>query len=385
VPLSVQTKLEKELKQKYKYQNEFFDTEEDKGEFEQNESDSDEIISSKYNNILKMQFEEEKNMIKTYPKVKTLLDKFGKMDLQNYSIKTNKADKDILDLFDRAQKTRASTLGKVGNFQYFSTYERIGSFMDFSSHLKISALQKIGIDIYQNRKNLLEFQSKHNIQKPVFGELLINTCLHFRDSNSLFHGFMPFEEEAQKIIVENNLPENYDPLQFLKKFVWEEIFNEERYSDEFIKNIKTSIFNYNKYLDSDKFLLTDLKKFNKKIFTKKIMYKVDDALNMNNLIVRQIMYDNVNEIEQLYYLTLKKGIMNYILRSPFERKRLNIIYLPNKVLPSSYTIAQSGSFNSTRHSNWVNNFNSSHNFLENNLSLCNIAILHKDKLFSKKL
>ena len=374
VPLSVQTKLEKELKQKYKYQNEFFNTEEDKGELEQSESDSDEIISSKYNNILKMQFEEEKNMIKTYPKVKTLLDKFGKMDLQNYSIKTNKADKDILDLFDRAQKTRASTLGKVGNFQYFSTYERIGSFMDFSSHLKISALQKIGIDIYQNRKNLLEFQSKHNIQKPVFGELLINTCLHFRDSNSLFHGFMPFEEEAQKIIVENNLPENYDPLQFLKKFFWEEIFNEERYSDEFIKNIKTSIFNYNKYLDSDKFLLTDLKKFNKKIFTKKIMYKVDDALNMNNLIVRQIMYDNVNEIEQLYYLTLKKGIMNYILRSPFERKRLNIIYLPNKVLPSSYTIAQSGSFNSTRHSNWVNNFNSSHNFLENNLSLCNIAI-----------
>ena len=64
-----------------------------------------------------------------------------------YSIKTNKADKDILDLFDRAQKTRASTLGKVGNFQYFSTYERIGSFMDFSSHLKISALQKIGKDI----------------------------------------------------------------------------------------------------------------------------------------------------------------------------------------------------------------------------------------------
>ena len=66
------------------------------------------------------------------------------MDLQNYSIKTNKADKDILDLFDRAQKTRAPTLGKVGNFQYFSTYQRIGSFMDFSSHLKISALQKIG-------------------------------------------------------------------------------------------------------------------------------------------------------------------------------------------------------------------------------------------------
>ena len=95
---------------------------------------------------------------------------------------------------------------------------------------------------------------------------------------------------------------------------------------------------------------------------------------MNNLIVRQIMYDNINEIEKLYYLTLKKLIMNYILRSPFERKRLNIIYLPNKSLPSSYTIAQSGSFNATKHNNWVTNFNSSRNFLENNLSLCNIAI-----------
>lgn len=66
--------------------------------------------------------------------------------------------------------------------------------------------------------------------------------------------------------------------------------------------------------------------------------------------------------------------MNYILRSPFERKRLNIVYYPNKVLPSSYTIAQSGSFNTYRHKDWVNNFNASHAYLENNLSLCNIAL-----------
>ena len=373
IPISVQTKLEKEIREKYKYQNQFFDTEEDKGEFEQSESE-EEIIKSKYENILQMQFEEEKNNIKLYPKVKSLLTKFSTMDLQNYSIKTNQADKDVLELFDRAQKTHASTLGKVGNYEYSNTYQRIASFMDFSSHLNISALQKIGKDIYQNRKNLLEFQSKHNIQKPVFGELLINTCLHFRDSNSLFHGFMPFEEEAQKIIVYNNLSNNYDPLNFLKKYIWEEIYNEKKYSEDFIRNIRTSIANYNKYLVSDKFLMTDLKKFNKKIFTKKIVLKVDDSLNMNHLTVRQIIFENVNEIESLYYLTLKQGIMNYILRSPFERKRLNIIYYPNKVLPSSYTIAQCGSFNTSRHKDWVNNFNSSHSFLENNLFLCNIAL-----------
>ena len=373
IPLSVETKLEKELKQKYKYKNEFFDTEEDKDEFEQSESESQEIINSKYQNIFKLKYEEEKNSIKFYPKVKSLLNNF-KTDIKTYSIKTNQADKDILDLFDRAQKTHASTLGKVGNFQYYSTYERIGSFIDFSSHLKISALEKIAKDIYQNRKNLLEFQSKHNIQKPVFGELLINTCQHFRDSNSLFHGFMPFEEQALQKIFYNNLSKNYDPLNFLEEGRGVEIFDEGMYPPDFVKNIKTSLINYNKYLTSDKFLLSDLKKFNKKIFTKKIIVKIDDALNMNNLTVRQIVFDNINEIEEVYYLTLKKAIMNYILRSPFERKRLNIIYYPNKVLPSSYTIAQSGSFNKTKYKTWVNNFNSSHAFLENNLSLCNIAL-----------
>ena len=66
--------------------------------------------------------------------------------------------------------------------------------------------------------------------------------------------------------------------------------------------------------------------------------------------------------------------MNYILRSPFERQRLNIKYYPRKVLPSSYTIAQHGSFNRTKYTNWVENYNNSFNFLENNLSLCNISL-----------
>ena len=57
---------------------------------------------------------------------------------------------------------------------------------------------------------------------------------------------------------------------------------------------------------------------------------------MKNYLVKQIVFENINQIEILYYLTIKKGIMNYILRSPFERKRLNIIYLPNRTPPSSY-------------------------------------------------
>ena len=377
IPLSVQTKLEKEIKEKYEYKDTFFnDNDEEK---EENGQIDDEIMLDDLDHenkmkTLKSKYEEEKNGIKEYPKVESLMNKFGKMNLQNYSIKTNQADKDLLDIFDRAQKTHASTLGKVGNYDYYSTYQRIGPFMDFSQHLKIEALEKIGRDIYQNRKNLLEFQSKHNIQKPIFGELLINTCPHFKDSNSLFHGFMPFEEDGLKMMKEYNKISNiYDPLDFLNKYIWEEIFNEEKYSSEFIKNIITSINNYKKYLDSEKFLMTDLKKFPKNLFKAKIIKRIDVTIYINEN-YKRLIYENVNEVEKLFYDTIKRGIMNYILRSPFERKRLNILYYPNKVLPASYTIAQYGSFNRTVYSSWVNNFSNSCSFLENNLSLCNIAV-----------
>jgi dynein heavy chain len=377
IPLSVQTKLEKEIKEKYEYKDQFFNSEEeDKGEEKEYLVDTeilDDFDDNKYA-TLKSKYEEEKNKPVKYPKVESLMNRFGKMNLQNYSIKTSQADKDLLDIFDRAQKTHASTLGKVGNYEYYSTYQRIGSFMDFSQHLKIEALQKIGRDIYQNRKNLLEFQSKHNIQKPVFGELLINTCPHFRDSNSLFHGFMPFEEEGQKIMKQyNKSVDIYDPLDFLPKYVWEELFKEEKYSPDFIKSVVTSINNYKKYLDSEKFLMSDLKRFSKSLFKKKIIKKIDITIYLDNN-YKRLINENVNESERLYYDTLKRGIMNYILRSPFERKRLNILFYPNKTLPASYTIAQYGSFNRTKYSSWVNNYNSSCTFLENNLSLCNIAV-----------
>ena len=374
IPLSVQTKLEKEIKEKYEYKEDFFNDNEEESEEMPEEEILDDFDHEAKIKALKNKYEEEKNRIVKYPKVESLMNKFGKMNLQNYSIKTSQADKDLLDIFDRAQKTNASTLGKVGNYDYYSTYQRIGSFMDFSQHLKIEALEKIGRDIYQNRKNLLEFQSKHNIQKPVFGELLINICPHFRDSNSLFHGFMPFEEEGLKMMTEYNKISNiYDPLDFLPKFIWEEIFNESRYSPEFIKNIVTSINNYKKYLDSEKFLMSDLKKFSKNLFRKRIIRKIDVTIQIDEM-YKGLIIDNVNEVEKLFYDTIKRGIMDYILRSPFERKRLNILYYPNKILPASYTIAQYGSFNRNKYSSWVNNFNNSCSFLENNLSLCNIAV-----------
>ena len=367
VPLKIKNKLEEKIKNDYNYKNSFF-----------NEISKDDIFDNKINKeeisykIIKKRIDINKNFVKKYPKYKSLIRGFQENQLQNYSIKIDQADTDLLDLFDRAQKTHAATKSKDVNFDYCSTNQRIASFMDYSQHLKFDAIIKIGKDIYRNRRNLLEYQSKHNIQKPTYGNLLINKCSHFRDSNSLFHGFMPFEEVGQFLISNYNKRNNiYDPLDFMPKYGNYYLLDEDNIDQNFINSVLTSIKNYNKYLDSDKFTSNDVKKFNKNLLKKSIIKKIDSYLLCNK---NYIFSETMSEIEELYSNIIKRSIMNYIIRSPFERQRLNIKYYPRKVLPSSYTIAEYGSFNSTKYTNFVSNYNNSFNFLENNLSLCNISL-----------
>ena len=360
VPERIRNQFEEKIRNDYKYKDEFFN-EISKENLLDNEEEMDEFFKS--NKV----FDEEKQ----YSHYQTLIKGFQENQLQNYSIKIDQADTDILELFDRSQKTNAATKTKDVNFNYCSTNQRIASFMEFCQHLKVEYILKITKDINRNKRNLLEYQSKHNIKKPDFGKLLTNDCPHFRDSNSIFHGFMPFEEDGMKLISDYNLKNLiYDPIDFLPKY-GNYYLLEENVNKEFFEIIEKSIKNYNKYLTSDKFRENDLKKFNKNALNKSILTKIDEYLLINHkYCVQQIS----EELEQLFSYVMKRIIMDYIVRSPFERQRLNIKRLPKKILPSSYTIAQYGSFNKRRYDNWVQNYNEAKNFLENNLSLCNIAI-----------
>ena len=360
VPERIKRQFEEKIKNDYNYKDEFF-----------NEISKEDLMDNteEMNALFKSNADIKGS--KQYIKTKALIKGFQENQLQNYSIKIDQADTDILELFDRSQKTNAATKAKDVNFHYCSTNQRIASFMEFSQHLKIEYILKISKDINRNKKNLLEYQSKHNIRKPDYGELLINDCPHFRDSNSLFHGFMPFEENGMKMISEYNLKYNiYDPIDFLPKF-GNYYLLEEHADQELIEKIQTSIKNYNKYLYSDKFRETDLKKFNKNSLNNSILTKIDQYLISNH---KYLVLEQSQELEELFSFIIKRIIMDYIIRSPFERQRLNIKRLPKKVLPSSYTIAQYGSFNRRRYDNFIQNYNNSKNFLENNLSLCNISL-----------
>ena len=360
VPERIKSKFDEKIKKDYNYKDEFF-----------NEISKEDILdNTEEMNVL---FKSNEDILekKHYSKYQALMKGFQENQLQNYSIKIDQADTDILELFDRSQKTNAATKAKDVNHDYCSTNQRIAYFMEFSQHLKLEYILKISKDINRNKRNLLEYQSKHNIQKQDYGELLTNDCPHFRDTNSLFHGFMPFEEKGMQLISEYNKKNDiYDPLDFLPRY-GNYYLLEENESPELEEKVQKSIKNYNKYLDSDKFRKTDIMQFNKKSLEDSVFKKIDQYLIFNH---KYLVEQQSEELEQLFSYVMKRIIMDYIIRSPYERQRLNIKRLPRKVLPSSYTIAQYGSFNQRRYDNWVQNHTNAKKYLENNLSLCNISL-----------
>lgn len=294
-----------------------------------------------------------------------------------YSIKLQVADSDMLDIFDRSQRTLAATLAKVGDYDYYTPFQRIGSFIDFSQTLRWEDLKNIEKHVFYLKNQVGFLRSEHNTQpksqlkKKELMKKERGKENNFKDPNSLFHGFMKdeyFSEEMLEKIGTNQ--KTYDPTDYLPKCQSEKLHDPAFWTEEFSKKINIAINNYNKYMNSNKILLSDLNKFNKKVF-KKFLTNVDINL-LNNPNHKKLVDNLFKEIEERYYITLKNIIMEYILRSPFERKRLNIQYLPRKVLPSSYIIAHHGSFNRTIYSNWVENYSNSFNLMSKNLTICNI-------------
>ena len=339
LPPSIQEKFEQENKNEYEYDDSFF--------------------NDTRNEIKKL-----------YPNVNRLYEEYEKLNVKTYSIKTAQADTDLLEIFDRSQRTLAATLAKVGDYEYYTSFQRIGSFMDYSMQMKWEDLKNIEKHISQTKNNMLCYQSRHNTQPTQ--KNFTNLSPYFNDPNSMFHGMMMMEPEGEEMRSEINKSHNiYDPIDFLPKYSSDDIFKEELYGEEFIKNVVTSINNYNKYLTTNRIKRSDLKKFNKLALKEKLSAKIYFSFEGQ---YKNLIETNLSEIEELYYYTLKKIIMDYILRSPHERNRLNIIFFPRKALPSSFTIAEHGSFNRNKFVDWVDNYTNSFNALEKDLSLCNIAV-----------
>ena len=307
----------------------------------------------------------------------TLLHNYTKINVKSYSIKTAQADSDLLEIFDRTQRTRAATLTKVGDYTYYRTYQRIGSFMDYSMHMKYEHLKNIESHVNQSHNNMLYYKSKHSTL-PIQHQLssIITPSKYFNDPNSLFHGLMPYEQHSSNTALPyvnafTTPSTTYDPINYLDKYNNDYICNEEYYDKTFYTQVQTSINNYTKYLVSSKIHYNDLKTFNAKALKHALACYVDISLQH---LYKTHIDSYLTEVEETYYNTLKRIIMNYILRSPHERKRLNITFIPRYTLPSSYTIALHGGFNRSRYTEWTTNYVNACNSIERNLTTCNVVI-----------
>lgn len=313
-------------------------------------------------------YEVNKNKNRDIPKTEKLVSKYERIDVVKYSIKLQTADTDFLEIFDRSQRTKASTITKVGDYDYYTPCQRIGNFMEYCQHLKLEDIKNIEKHVnyhlnqesYNKNSNfVIDFKDDPDTEKKEG---------YMKYTNSLFHGFMKYEADIESYYIElGDKNKTFNPIKFIK-ISFQNIYDIDSYPSDFKKLIVTSLWNYNKYLDSDKIRIEDIEPYNSDVRRKILVLLEPRFFSCFEKQFKLFFY----ELENQYYLTLKNIIMQYIIRSPFERQRLNIQYFPKKELPTSYIIASHGGFNRLLYHKWVTNYHNSKIHTSQNLLLLGI-------------
>ena len=100
------------------------------------------------------------------------------------------------------------------------------------------------------------------------------------------------------------------------------------------------------YIQSpDSFKNDELSKYNKEWMKKALDLVPDYLLSTFPIEVKTLFHD----VFESYIYAMKTTIMEYILRSPDERKRLHILTLPHEVLSAAYNQARHGGYSIVEH------------------------------------
>lgn len=139
----------------------------------------------------------------------------------------------------------------------------------------------------------------------------------------------------------------YDPGNFVSEFAYP---NMSAYSPALLKELEVSKIRFNHYLtDPDGIRQTEVSKYNKEWMS--------NALNLiypTHLLktYTTTVKDLFQEVLDVYVTSMKKAILDYILRCPAERKRLHILMIPREVPPSSFKIALRGGYSLKLFQDW---------------------------------
>ena len=136
-----------------------------------------------------------------------------------------------------------------------------------------------------------------------------------------------------------------------------------------IEKVELSYQRYNHYINSDHIRYNEISKYQKEWLSNALVL-VSEALLKKYEDLVKILF---NEIFESYKLCMKETILNYILRCPPERTRLNISLLVKPVLYSSDRIAREGGYSEKLYPEWHKYVTNAKLLMKEKLHITNIV------------
>lgn len=299
------------------------------------------------------------------------------------------------ELFDRNERTLAATFAKFGDLSYHTPNYRIGNYMQFGAKLKLKhMLDVIGL---QNTVTCIE---KNEFEIPIqLGVIDDANPVKARSKAGISSVFKKEEVEREPITV-SLFPEYFDDceedtgdadrdtnreaMKYLDKHLQKMggHFDPEKIGvDEYIYYkfddlpeaiqglLRLSYRRYYHYLNEKSFITKDeISSFKREWITNAIS-RVPESLAKNENAIRELF----QEIFADYRMAVKTSIMNYILLSKEERRRLSIPLLLRESPPSSDRIARAGAYSYLLYHDWHGYVDNAWTYLNNNLNNMNIV------------
>ena len=311
------------------------------------------------------------------------------------------------ELFDRNERTVCATFAKFGDLSYHTPNYRIGSYMQFPAKLKYQHLQ--GIIALQNTiTNIEKNEYEIPIQLSVIDEL---NPFQKKVKTGISSVFKKEEVEREPITVslypeyfDDGEEENEPALKIVnresKKYFEKHLKKmggrydpEKMGQDDFVyylpdnlpRQILDSIIlsyrRYERFLNDPNFIQNqEISRFKKEWISNAIS-RVNEILVRNG---EELIRDIFQEIFSDYRVAVKRSILDYILLSGEERKRLSIDLLLRESPTSAERISKAGAFSMLLYNNWHGYVENSRNYLQNNLynmSIVNSAIVNWNEDF----
>jgi hypothetical protein len=299
------------------------------------------------------------------------------------------------ELFDRNERTQCATFAKFGDLSYHTPNYRIGHYMQFPAKLKTQHL--LDIVALQNTVTCIE---KSEFEIPIQLGVIDEMNPLKRKSKTGISAVFKKEEVEREPITVSLFPEYFEDLddehvegerdtnreamkyldRHLKKmgghFDPEKIgmdeytyYLPETLPQDTLAVLTLSYKRYHHFLSEKSFINNDeISKF-KKEWISNAIGRVPERFARNEGSIRDIF----QEIFSDYRMAIKKCIINYILLSREERKRLSIHLLLRESPTSADRISKAGAYSSLLYHEWHSYVENGKSFLQNNLYNMNIV------------